>query len=177
MLSLGFGLVLLKLSLFTSHRKNWVAARCECSELRTSFCDDWKRVFSLFSGLQPFQQNRFKLHMLSLIPEPSQELTVPRNCSELKTKQKITSDGEYKLGLQYPFCNNTVDVYCADMNTSTPKEYITLKAGDTNNYSKKNYVSSVKSSIWASARTNFAKVTKYSFEMRINFSYLNKLLN
>ena len=115
--------------------------------------------------------------MLSLIPEPSQELTVPRNCSELKTKQKITSDGEYKLGLQYPFCNNTVDVYCADMNTSTPKEYITLKTGDTNNYSKKNYVSSVKSSIWASARTNFAKVTKYSFEMRINFSYLNKLLN
>ena len=54
------GSSLLFLSLFSNHRKNWFAARCECLHLikknsqclfaccefvliRCSFCDDWKR--------------------------------------------------------------------------------------------------------------------------------------
>ena len=62
--------ILLTLSLFSSHRKNWFAARCECLHRikknsqcsftccefflirckysqRTGFCDDWKRGFNL----------------------------------------------------------------------------------------------------------------------------------
>ena len=43
-------------------------------------------------------------------------------------------DGEYDLYPLYPLCKRKARVYCADMNTDTPLEYITLFAGRDTNY-------------------------------------------
>ena len=43
-------------------------------------------------------------------------------------------DGEYDLYPLYPQCKRKARVYCADMNTDNPLEYITLSAGRDTNY-------------------------------------------
>ena len=43
-------------------------------------------------------------------------------------------DGEYYLYLQRPTCSVPARVYCADMNSNTPNEYVTLVAGRHVNY-------------------------------------------
>ena len=44
------------------------------------------------------------------------------------------------------------------MDTDTPKEYVTLKAGAENNFAMKDYASSVVAYSKPSSRTTFAKV-------------------
>ena len=43
-------------------------------------------------------------------------------------------DGEYDLYPLYPQCKRKARMYCADMNTDIPLEYITLSAGRNTNY-------------------------------------------
>ena len=81
-----------------------------------------------------------------------------KTCAELKRKTNATADGEYGLQPNYPTCNKKVKVYCADMDTDTPKEYVTLKAGAENNFAMKDYASSVVAYSKPSSRTTFAKV-------------------
>ena len=83
---------------------------------------------------------------------------VLKSCLDVQTYSNAHTDGEYSLQISYPICNQTVQIYCADMDTSQPLEYLTLEAGSTNNFSKKNYVGSVKQSIWSSSKTEFSKV-------------------
>ena len=45
----------------------------------------------------------------------------------------IKKDGEYDLYLMRPDNDKTARIYCADMNTANPLEYITLSAGKANN--------------------------------------------
>ena len=52
-----------------------------------------------------------------------------KDIQENGTKQ----DGEYDMYLSN---NVAVKIYCADMNTETPLEYITLTAGRQNNFAK-----------------------------------------
>ena len=52
-----------------------------------------------------------------------------KDIQENGTKQ----DGEYDM---YLSSNEAVKIYCADMNTETPLEYITLTAGSQNNFAK-----------------------------------------
>lgn len=85
-------------------------------------------------------------------------LAVLKSCLDVQTYSNAHADGEYSLQISYPICNQTVQIFCADMATSQPLEYLTLKAGSTNNFSKKNYVGSVKQSEWASTETAFSKV-------------------
>ncbi|KAK3733136.1 hypothetical protein QZH41_012971 [Actinostola sp. cb2023] len=55
------------------------------------------------------------------------------SCAGLKNAGIAKIDGIYSL---YPnsSCNMPVQVYCHDMNTASPKEYITLAAGAEENY-------------------------------------------
>ena len=52
-----------------------------------------------------------------------------KDIQENGTKQ----DGEYDMYLSN---NVAVKIYCAEMNTGTPLEYITLTAGRQNNFAK-----------------------------------------
>ena len=60
-------------------------------------------------------------------------LPVFKSCKELSKCE--SQDGEYYLQLQFPICNQSVRVYCADMSTNDPKEYVTLNSGEENNFS------------------------------------------
>ena len=58
----------------------------------------------------------------------------PRSCKAIKELGLDAHDGEYNLYLNLPECNLSARIYCADMNTTNPKEYITLPAGGSNNF-------------------------------------------
>jgi hypothetical protein len=55
------------------------------------------------------------------------------NCADLKRKGYARLDGDYKL---YPNqkCKFPITVYCHDMKTENPKEFLPLNAGAKNNY-------------------------------------------
>ena len=55
-----------------------------------------------------------------------------KNCLDMKQKTKIQVNGEYQI----LFAGKNVSIYCHDMNSTLPKEYLTLKAGETENYSE-----------------------------------------
>jgi hypothetical protein len=44
----------------------------------------------------------------------------------------VHSDGDYNLLVQ----NKTVPIYCKNMNTTQPSEYLTLKAGESQNFAE-----------------------------------------
>ena len=54
------------------------------------------------------------------------------SCKDIQEKG-TKQDGEYDMYLSN---NKAVKIYCADMNTGTPLEYITLTAGRQNNFAK-----------------------------------------
>ncbi len=55
------------------------------------------------------------------------------SCKDVLTQELGRDDGEYALQLN-PKCQIPVRVYCHGMNTSQPKEYLTLPRGRKNNY-------------------------------------------
>ncbi|KAG1667926.1 A disintegrin and metalloproteinase with thrombospondin motifs 9 [Nymphon striatum] len=54
------------------------------------------------------------------------------NCKDVQKRLYNYRDGEYYLFVQ----GKKVKMYCASMNTSSPREYITLASGQTENYSE-----------------------------------------
>ena len=54
------------------------------------------------------------------------------SCKDIQ-KNGTKQDGEYDMYLSN---NVAVKIYCADMGTETPLEYITLTAGRQNNFAK-----------------------------------------
>ena len=56
------------------------------------------------------------------------------SCKGIKEIGLDANDGEYNLYLMLPECNQSARIYCADMNTTNPKEYVTLPAGGSNNF-------------------------------------------
>ena len=81
-----------------------------------------------------------------------------RNCSELQLKTGLRANGEFKLHLNFPHCKKPINVYCDGMDTGNPREYITLKNGEDNNFSIKNYVGSPDENTYPSSKTTFSKV-------------------
>ena len=55
------------------------------------------------------------------------------SCLGLKNAGVAATDGEYLIYVRSK-CNTPMKVYCHGMNTSTPKEFVTLPAGVQNNY-------------------------------------------
>lgn len=47
-------------------------------------------------------------------------------------RQGIRKDGEHHLRVK----SRVLHIYCAEMQTSFPKEYVTLRSGHTDNYSE-----------------------------------------
>ena len=60
-------------------------------------------------------------------------ITGATSCAGIKNARVGFSDGEYLIYVR-PECNTPMKVYCHGMNTSSPKEFITLPAGVQNNY-------------------------------------------
>ena len=62
----------------------------------------------------------------------------PASCKTVKELGLSNGDGEYDLYLLHPVCSKPARVYCADMNTDNPLEYVTLSAGRSSNYAFNN---------------------------------------
>ena len=60
-------------------------------------------------------------------------ILVPTNCQHIQANG-TRIDGEFKLYLKWPEDKRTAKIYCANMNTKNPREYVTLPAGKMNNY-------------------------------------------
>ncbi|KAK9406034.1 A disintegrin and metalloproteinase with thrombospondin motifs 9 [Crotalus adamanteus] len=57
---------------------------------------------------------------------------LPTSCKEAKRLKVITEDGEYFLNVK----GRLLKIYCAGMDSDSPKEYITLVNGDAENFSE-----------------------------------------
>ena len=57
---------------------------------------------------------------------------------------------------------HAVNVYCDKMDTASPREYITLKAGEENNFSTEDFKGSVKEANLPSSTASFSKVNSVS---------------
>uniref|UniRef100_A0AAX7UL17 ADAM metallopeptidase with thrombospondin type 1 motif 20 n=1 Tax=Astatotilapia calliptera TaxID=8154 RepID=A0AAX7UL17_ASTCA len=53
-------------------------------------------------------------------------------CREVQMRQGVRIDGEYYLKVK----SRILQIYCAEMQTDFPKEYVTLRSGQTDNYSE-----------------------------------------
>lgn len=56
----------------------------------------------------------------------------PATCMEMQKRFKSTRDGEYNLIIG----GRNMSIYCYDMASREPKEYLTLPAGDKENYAE-----------------------------------------
>uniref|UniRef100_A0A3Q2ZW55 ADAM metallopeptidase with thrombospondin type 1 motif 20 n=1 Tax=Kryptolebias marmoratus TaxID=37003 RepID=A0A3Q2ZW55_KRYMA len=54
------------------------------------------------------------------------------SCREVQVRQGVRMDGEYYLKVK----SRILQIYCAEMQTDSPKEYVTLRSGQTDNYSE-----------------------------------------
>ena len=54
------------------------------------------------------------------------------SCLDLKQRSGVTVDGEYQLLV----AGRNISIYCDGLNTSTPREYLTLPSGHEENYSE-----------------------------------------
>ncbi|XP_025025937.1 A disintegrin and metalloproteinase with thrombospondin motifs 9 isoform X3 [Python bivittatus] len=57
---------------------------------------------------------------------------LPTSCKEVKRLKVITEDGEYFLKVK----GRLLKIYCAGMDSDSPKEYVTLVNGDAENFSE-----------------------------------------
>ena len=102
-------------------------------------------------------RNIYDIHIILFL------FSVFKSCFDVQKYNNTVIDGEYPLQIGYPTCNQTVQIYCAGMNTSQPREYLTLKAGPGNNFSKKTYVNSAVQNRKDSSETQFTKVPYMKF--------------
>ncbi|KAF0040633.1 hypothetical protein F2P81_006531 [Scophthalmus maximus] len=83
------------------------------------------------------------LHDVNAVPvgaKPNlkkQELPLKRSqlfasCREAQMRQGVRIDGEYYLKVR----SRILQIYCAEMQTDFPKEYVTLRSGQTDNFSE-----------------------------------------
>ncbi|XP_054880506.1 A disintegrin and metalloproteinase with thrombospondin motifs 20 [Poeciliopsis prolifica] len=70
-------------------------------------------------------------------PEPQaacqeRQCQVFTSCRDIQRNQGVRMDGEYYLKVKF----RTLQIYCAEMQKDFPKEYVTLRSGQTDNYSE-----------------------------------------
>ncbi|XP_015110053.1 A disintegrin and metalloproteinase with thrombospondin motifs gon-1 isoform X1 [Diachasma alloeum] len=94
-------------------------------QIRRLFCHDrsGKRVGKFNCPLEFKPQRKRKCN---------QRRCGPLTCLEAQKKFKSTGDGEYTLLIG----GKNMSIYCHDMATSEPREYLTLPAGDRENYAE-----------------------------------------
>lgn len=57
---------------------------------------------------------------------------LPTSCSDIQSQKGLLSDGEQLLIVQ----GKQLKIYCAGMRTDRPREYVTLRTGDADNFSE-----------------------------------------
>ncbi|KAJ8269787.1 hypothetical protein COCON_G00123940 [Conger conger] len=60
------------------------------------------------------------------------ECELSASCREVQEKEGVRADGEYHLRVK----SRLLQIYCAEMQSDFPKEYVTLRSGLTDNYSE-----------------------------------------
>ncbi|KAG7202290.1 hypothetical protein KM043_018623 [Ampulex compressa] len=65
----------------------------------------------------------------------NQKRCVPMTCLDVQKRSKTDKDGEYSLMVG----GRNMQIYCHEMSTSEPREYLTLPAGDGENYAELYY--------------------------------------
>ncbi|XP_028411601.1 A disintegrin and metalloproteinase with thrombospondin motifs 9-like [Dendronephthya gigantea] len=97
------------------------------------------------------------------------EYPYPASCKMVKDIGFNQGDGEYQLYLLHPTCSKPARVYCADMDTENPLEYVTLPAGRTTNYGFNNRRPPGSAHTWQHGKTGYNKI-------RLNVTSLNVMI-
>ncbi|CAB4013612.1 Transposon Ty3-I Gag-Pol, partial [Paramuricea clavata] len=91
--------------------------------------------FDYYILLQPDRKPKDPVSSNSPAPiTQTLSITDLSSCKGIKEFDLDANDGEYNLYLMLPECNQSARIFCADMNTTNPKEYVTLPAGGSNNF-------------------------------------------
>uniref|UniRef100_A0A8C7I1E8 ADAM metallopeptidase with thrombospondin type 1 motif 20 n=1 Tax=Oncorhynchus kisutch TaxID=8019 RepID=A0A8C7I1E8_ONCKI len=91
-----------------------------------------RRVECLFSKGQPSKHCRPAERPESQATCRKRECQLLTSCREVQMIQGVRMDGEYYLKVK----SRILQIYCAEMQTDFPKEYVTLRSGQTDNYSE-----------------------------------------
>uniref|UniRef100_A0A8C8IP48 ADAM metallopeptidase with thrombospondin type 1 motif 20 n=1 Tax=Oncorhynchus tshawytscha TaxID=74940 RepID=A0A8C8IP48_ONCTS len=91
-----------------------------------------RRVECLFSKGQPSKHCRPAERPESQATCRERECQLLTSCREVQMIQGVRMDGEYYLKVK----SRILQIYCAEMQTDFPKEYVTLRSGQTDNYSE-----------------------------------------
>uniref|UniRef100_A0A4W5QA44 ADAM metallopeptidase with thrombospondin type 1 motif 20 n=1 Tax=Hucho hucho TaxID=62062 RepID=A0A4W5QA44_9TELE len=93
-----------------------------------------RRVECLTSKGQPSKHCRPAERPESQATCRERECQLVTSCREVQMIQGVRMDGEYYLKVKSRILQ--VCIYCAEMQTDFPKEYVTLRSGQTDNYSE-----------------------------------------
>lgn len=91
-----------------------------------------RRVECLTSKGQPSKQCRPADRPDSQAACKERECQLFTSCRDVQMQQGVRIDGEYYLKVK----SRILQIYCAEMQTDFPKEYVTLRSGQTDNYSE-----------------------------------------
>uniref|UniRef100_A0A4W5Q4S7 ADAM metallopeptidase with thrombospondin type 1 motif 20 n=1 Tax=Hucho hucho TaxID=62062 RepID=A0A4W5Q4S7_9TELE len=91
-----------------------------------------RRVECLTSKGQPSKHCRPAERPESQATCRERECQLVTSCREVQMIQGVRMDGEYYLKVK----SRILQIYCAEMQTDFPKEYVTLRSGQTDNYSE-----------------------------------------
>ncbi|CAL9696915.1 unnamed protein product [Knipowitschia caucasica] len=91
-----------------------------------------RRVECQNAKSQPSKQCRSAEKPDSQAACKAQECQLLSSCREVQLRRSVRMDGEYYLKVK----GRILQIYCAEMQTDFPKEYVTLRSGQTDNYSE-----------------------------------------
>ncbi|GLD74940.1 A disintegrin and metalloproteinase with thrombospondin motifs 20-like protein [Lates japonicus] len=91
-----------------------------------------RRVECVTSKGQPSKHCRPSERPESQAACQDRECQLFASCREVQMRQGVRIDGEYYLKVK----SRILQIYCAEMQTDFPKEYVTLRSGQTDNYSE-----------------------------------------
>ncbi|KAG7523508.1 A disintegrin and metalloproteinase with thrombospondin motifs 20-like [Solea senegalensis] len=111
---------------------SWVAGEWkECSQTCGAGVME-RRVECVTSKGQPFKHCRPSERPESRTACQDRECQLFASCREVQMRQGVRMDGEYYLKVR----SRILQIYCAEMQTDFPKEYVTLRSGQTDNFSE-----------------------------------------
>lgn len=120
----------------TSNNSYWIGSETSCLNDLTSYL-----FKGLIDDLRIYNRSLNSSEITQLYNLKPKDLTDPVsgsryiNCTELQTKQGVTSDGNYIIDPDLSGANQPFNVYCYGMDSNQPTEYINLvKTGEAFNF-------------------------------------------
>ncbi|XP_078615040.1 A disintegrin and metalloproteinase with thrombospondin motifs 9-like [Branchiostoma floridae x Branchiostoma japonicum] len=97
-----------------------------------------RRIEEVTSKIEQVKLRVVNTHeVLSSLAQTGFAITEPKSCREVKSRLHAASDGDYTI---HPFsmCQDTsIRVYCHNMSSENPEEFLTLPSGPDNNFAIK----------------------------------------